>query len=220
MITPTLYLDLLLLGFCSNPSNLFYTLNIIFGRFANKGENGHQPFFSLLVPFIIFAITLLILRPEVYFLNISDWNYLVIALFLGLVPIAADIVIGIAYTYFKYGALPRSMSAPSSWQLSSKWTHLLWLCALIVAEKFIFRQFFFYVLYTTYDLGFLSTLLISSLAYALIHFHFGLIALPGKFIAGLCFGWIYFASGMALLPAVVAHLVLNLVVSYGIGRKH
>lgn len=210
MNTPTLYLDLVILLASVFPSGFSASLSSVFRK---KREEKIDTIFLvfLLLPFLILAAVIFILKKNLFFINFPPGIFYVIALVSIPLCFFLEYITGVIYIYFTTGKVYQGITLHSAWKTGISIPYLLLLALIALGEELIYRQAWFAILAGSFHLPVIVIILITSLFYGLNHFHMGINTVLAKFITGCVYGGLYALSGYSILVPVIAHVLQNLI---------
>ncbi len=212
ILTPIPYLEeILLLGAVCHPVGLSYFIgNTLFPK-ASKTTPSTELIVSISLSTLAIVLVAVSIAPQLFRpLNFPSLWFYPAAILLGVLCIIFEYLINGLYIYLRKGTFPKRFRVHSLWARCNKPHHLVLIFLIVAGEELIFRQMMFSMLSGFFGYSFLQTLMLTSFLYGLNHIFMGFGTTGTKFLTGMIYGGLYYASGSSIIVPVVIHYVQNI----------
>lgn len=207
MLTRTLFLDALVLTSLAFPSGFSGSLSSVFGFDTRRIDTAFL--LLALMPFVIVALALLSVRPDLILPRSPHLWVLALALLAAPATLALEWCIQNAVAFMRWGTFRRGIELHAFWQGRRSAIQLGLLTLIALGEEFTFRQIWIGVLDNAFGFTALVALMTGAAMYGLNHLYFGWSSVLAKTAAGLVYGGLFLIDDGSLWSPFLAHALQN-----------
>jgi uncharacterized protein len=208
MLTPTPYLDGLILAAATHPSGFSHSLFTAQRGASDRVSTTFLVYFA--APYLAVTLATLAVRSGLVAFRRPDAWLLVLAAVAAPAGLAAEMLIHAIVSRWRNGRWPRGIALDRSWSARRTAADHLLLAAIVLGEELFYRVIWIGILESSWGLPFAAALALSSLAYGLNHLAFGATTVVSKTAAGVLYGLLYRLGGGSIWLPFVAHELQNL----------